>query len=435
MTDDYDLLVRNTYLADRDAVVDVGVRGDAIVRVADAIDAGAPRTIDAGGDLVAPAFVDAHLHVDKAYSARGAGRRPAHNERGLDLASLRETGLAHYRERSREQLADDAVRVCERAAEHGTGYVRAHVNLGNGIRTKVVESMLDARERLEGVVDVELVLFPDAGILNDENAEGLLRESLEMGADLVGGADPAVKNGDVEGTLAAWFDVATDHDAGIDVHLHSGGTLSLYELLRLAAHTDARDYGGRVTASHAFGLADAGGSFDERSVPDFHDAGLKGLGVDSVAAVIEVLAGAGVSVTSSYTNARPGMPIRKLLERGVPLGWGSDNVRDYVVGHGRPDPLLGQYVNACKLDYNYHTFASNPGLARLWEMITRGGARVLGVEDEYGIAEGKRANLVVLDARSPQWAILDRARRRYVIHDGRVIVEDGDILDREARER
>jgi len=165
--------------------------------------------------------------------------------------------------------------------------------------------------------------------------------------------------------------------------------------------------------------------FDENGDVDF----------EALAAHVERIADAGVKITSSYHNVRPGMPFRELSAADIPVGWGSDNVRDYVVGHGRPDPLLGQYVNACKLDYNYHTFASNPGLARLWEMITRGGARVLGVEDEYGIAEGKRANLVVLDARSPQWAILDRARRRYVIHDGRVIVEDGDILDREARER
>jgi len=427
MSKSTDLLIRNGYLPGRAGEYDLAVADGEVVAIDTTLDRSGTREIDANGNVVAPGFVDSHLHVDKAYSADGE-RMPRFNDSGLDLSSLRERSQEHYRNTSKAELTENAVRLCSEAVENGTLFVRAHVNFGNGFGTKVVESVLEARERLDGILDLQIVLFPDAGILNDESAESLLVESLEMGADLVGGADPATKNGDIGATLDAWFDIATAHDAGIDVHLHSPGTLSVYELLRLADETAARSYGGRVTASHSFGLADvAGRESGDISEPKYHPHDLKAFSQGEVDAVIERIADAGVKITSSYHNVRPGMPFRELSAADIPVGSGSDNVCDYVVGHAQPDPLLGTYVNACKLDYNFHTFASNRGLELLWETITDGGASVLGL-DEYGIRESTPADLVVLDEPSPQWAIINQAERRYVIKDGRVVAEDGSLV-------
>lgn len=422
-----DLLIRNGYLPERDGEYDLAVADGEVVAIDTALDRSGTREIDADGNVVAPGFVDSHLHVDKAYSADG-DRTPRFNDRGLDLSRLRERSQNHYRNTSKVELTENAVRLCSRAVEHGTLFVRAHVNVGTGFGTKVVESVLRAREQLDGILDMQVVLFPDAGILNDESAESLLAESLAMGADLVGGADPATKNGDIGATLDAWFDVATAHDAGIDVHLHSPDTLSVYELLRLADETAARSYGGRVTASHSFGLADvAGREPGDIAEPEHHPHDLKAFPQGELDAVIDRVADAGLKITSSYHNVRPGMPFRALSAADVPVGWGSDNVCDYVVRHAQPDPLLGTYVNACKLDYNFHTFASNQGLELLWETITDGAASVLDL-DGYGIREGTPADLVVLDEPSPQWAIINQAERRYVIKDGRVVVEDGSLV-------
>lgn len=423
-----DVVIRDGYLPGRESVRDLAVADGEIVAVEQSFDGEGTEEIDAGGNVVAPGFVDSHLHVDKAYSADGE-RVPRFNDRGLDLGSLRENGRDHYLNSSREELTENAVRLGRRAVENGTLHVRAHVNLGNGFGTKVVESVLEARERLADILDIQIVLFPDAGILNDPEAESLIREALSMGADLVGGADPATKNGDVGGALDAWFDVATDHDVGIDVHFHNPGTLSTYEVLRLADETEARGMGGRVTASHSFGLADANGREPgDLSRPDAHPRDLKAFPDGEVDAAVSRLAETGVKITSSYHNVRPGMPFEKLSAAGVPVGWGSDNVCDYVVRHAQPDPLLGTYVNAFKLDYNFHTFASNRGLDLLWETITHGGAAVLDLEG-YGVREGTPADLVVLDERSPQWAIINQAEKRFVIKDGTVVVEDGDLCE------
>lgn len=423
-----DIVIRDGYLPGREEVNDIAVADGTIVAIEPAFDGEGTEEIDADGDVVTPGFVDSHLHIDKAYSADGE-RVPRFNESGLDLSSLRENSREHYRNSSREELTENAVRLGRRAVENGTLYIRAHVNLGIDFGTKVVESVLEARERLSDVLDLQIVLFPDAGILNDPRAESLIRDALSMGADLVGGADPATKNGDINGALDAWFDIATDHDVGIDIHFHNPGTLGTYEVLRLADETEARGYGGRVTASHSFGLADANNQEPgDLSRPDAHPGNLKAFPDGEVDAAVSRFAETGVKVTSSYHNVRPGMPFEKLSATGVPVGWGSDNVCDYVVRHAQPDPLLGTYVNAFKLDYNFHTFASNQGIDLLWETITHGGGAVMDLEG-YGVREGTPADLVVLDERSPQWAIIDQAEKRFVIKDGTVVAEDGDLCD------
>jgi|AntDeeMetageno50_2_1112565.scaffolds.fasta_scaffold04742_1 cytosine/adenosine deaminase-related metal-dependent hydrolase len=421
----FDTLVRDAYLPRRDDVCDIAIDGDEIARVAAEIDPGDAAVIDANGNVVTPGFVDSHLHVDKAYSARG-DRRPQYNERGLDMANLRQNGLDHYMGSTSAELTANAVELGIQAAENGTQYIRGHVNLGNGIGTKVVESMLEARRILKDVVNLELVLFPDAGILNDADAERLIRESLDMGADLVGGADPATKNGNPRAAIDTWFDIAADEDADIDIHLHNAGTLGLYELLQLCETSIERDFEGHVTASHSFGLAHAAehGTSDH-DIPDHSGGEMKGL--PSFEAVLDTISGADLSVVSCYHNCKPQMPFRKLLNRDIALGWGSDNVYDYVVRHAQPNPLLGAHVNAFKLDPAYHTYASNDGLALIWDTITHAGAKIQDLGTDYGIHEGAPANLVVLDEPSPQWAIINLATPRYVVRDGDIIVEDGSL--------
>lgn len=421
-----DTLVRDAYLPRRGEVHDIAITDGEISRIATDVDPGDADVIDARGNLVSPGFVDCHLHVDKAYSARG-DRKPTFNEKGLDTENLRQNGLNHYLNTSKEELTANAVELGKRAVENGTQYIRGHVNLGNGTGTKVVESMLEARSILEDVVDLELVLFPDAGILNDEDAEDLVRESLRKGADLVGGADPATKNGDPRTAIDTWFNIAEDEDADVDIHLHNAGTLGLYELLQLAETTIERGFEGRVTASHSFGLAHAAGHDNGHDGPAHDDGAMKGL--PSFSSALHTIRRAQLSVVSCYHNCRPEMPFQQLLESNIPVGWGSDNICDYVVRHAHPDPLLGAHVNAFKLDPSYHTYASNEGLELLWETITKSGAAVMGLESEYGINEGCCANLVVLDERSIQWAIINQATPRYVVRDGDVIVEDGALCD------
>jgi len=416
----YDLVLRDAYVDDRDAEVDIGVADGRIETVADRVDGAGEREIPVGGDLVAPGFVDAHMHVDKSFAACG-DRRPRGNEGAFDFGRIHALEADYFAEASPEQITRNALRDIQLAVAAGTTHIRTHVAVdGETFGLQNVRAVVEAAERASEIVDVQIV--PMARNVLDDDGEAALREAVELGLSglsfpgaepaLVGGSDPASAHHDVEGTLATWFAVARDLDVGIDLHVHDGGTLGTYTLERLIAHADRAGYDGRVTASHSYALA---------NVRDWR-----------VEELLEALADVDVRLVTCYQSTRPEMPVRRILDSPVTLGHGTDNDRDFVFPHGNADPLEGALIESNKLHgdrayvSDYRWFDSNEGLAALWGMITRESARVLGIEG-YGIREGTPADLAVFDAPSPQWAIVTGADRRYVLKDGTVVVEDGDL--------
>ncbi|MFC6941137.1 amidohydrolase family protein [Salinirubellus sp. GCM10025818] len=413
-----DLIVRNAYLPSRDAVVDIAVTDGAIAAVGSTAAADAaldgPREIDAGGNLVFPGFVDAHVHFDQALSAAGE-RVPKHNDEPFDKARNIARTVEYFEGTDAGTLTGNAVECVRMAVANGVLFARAHTYIDRTVGTKVIEAILEARETVSDLFDVEVVAFPQRGLLDGPEVREAARESLELGADLLGGIDPASVNDDLERTIETWFEVATEHDVDIDAHVHDGGTLGTYTLERVAEHAVRNGYEGRVTASHAFALADAA----VRS----GDPRVRG---EPLASVLDALERADVGLTTSYPSTPPGMPIGALRERGITVGHGSDELRDLWVPHGNAAPTEGALVQSLRLDRSY-TYSTNPGLAHLWNLLTHGGADLLGIEG-YGVEVGTPADLVVMDAPSPQWAVLGQADTEYVIRRGKVVAEEGALV-------
>jgi cytosine/adenosine deaminase-related metal-dependent hydrolase len=423
MPEEFDLVVRDGYVRRRNAVVDVAVRDGTIVRIAESVDAGGAAEIDAGGTLVSPGFVDCHKHVDRAFAAAG-DRRPRGTDDPFPSRGINDRFDRYYEDTSVAEVEANAVRDVEMAVAAGSTHVRSHVGVDHTIGTGTMEACVGAKRRTDHLVDLQLVPAAYGGILHGDG-ERRVREAVEMGLEafdrdaiLVGGTDPATTNGDVEGAIDAWFDVATDYDVDMDVHIQDGGTLGLHTLETLFRKTREYDYAGRVTASHCFSLAGAPDWWLDELIGEFTD-----LDLDAV---------------TCYNSVRCEMPVRELVDRGVTLGHGTDNDRDFVIPHGNADSLEGAQVMSLKLHGNrrsseaYRWFESNPGLELLWDLLTTQGADVLGVGEAYGVREGASADLVVLDSPSPQWAIIDRATRSHVVKDGTVVARDGDVLP-EAR--
>jgi cytosine/adenosine deaminase-related metal-dependent hydrolase len=224
-----------------------------------------------------------------------------------------------------------------------------------------------------------------------------------MGADLVGGLDPATREYNIEGALNLTFRIAEDYDVDIDCHIMDTGTLGIYTLERLAQKAIDNHYKGRVTASHSFSLADAPESRLAGAISTFREARLK--------------------FVTCYSSSPSTMPVKKLFEAGIPIGCGSDNIRDFWIVFGNGDMVQGALIETQRLN-----MTTNRDMGLIWNMLTTEGAKVLGVEKEYGIEVGKKADLVILDALSPQWAIIDQAEKRYVIKNGKVIAKNGEIL-------
>jgi len=411
---EHDVVIRNGYEHERGAVVDVAVRDGTIAEVEGTVAGDGAREIDAGGDLVSPGLVDCHVHLDQALTADGE-RFPRHNDDPFDKERCIGLSADYFAGVTVDEIAETAVEVAGTFATNGTTALRTHAYVDSTVGTRIVEGILEARDRLDGVVDLQVVAFPQRGYVGDPGTADHVREALATGADLVGGIDPATVNGDIARSIEAWFDVATDADADIDAHVHDGGSLGMYTLTKLADATIDHGYEGRVTASHAFALADTADAAD-----DPRAAGT------TVAGAIDRFAEAGLKFVTCYPSTRPGHPVKRFHEAGLPMAHGSDEVRDMWVAHGNADVLEGALVESFKLSTDY-AYATNPGLDALWRTLTTDAGRVLGI-DGYGIREGTPADLIVWDRPSPQWAIIRQANRSHVLKDGRVIAEDGALV-------
>lgn len=416
------LLVRNGRLLDRSELVDVVVEDGEITKIRDSVDTGnellAENSIDADGGLLSPGFVDGHMHLDMAYASESC---PLDwNEDSLDAERFHSLMNKYYAEHSMEELADAAERGVREAVANGTTHIRTHamVDLDPGVDT--LRALLKAKEATAHLADVQIVPYASRGILADGN-EQLVREAIELGLDeagaesiLLGGMDPAGRNRAVEPTLDRWFEVATDYDVDLDVHLQDGGTAGTYVFEQLLDRIDQYEYEGRVTASHGFCLG---------HVPEWRAVELG-----------EGLAAADVGLLTCYTSTPVEMPLRSLDETGVDIGVGTDNTHDFGFPHGTPDLLLGAFVQLIKLrgspveDAEYGWYETDPGLQLLWKLLTRGGASVLDI-DSYGIDVGSPATFVVLDQSTPQEAIARRGTPEYVFKDGRLVAQDNEVLE------
>jgi cytosine/adenosine deaminase-related metal-dependent hydrolase len=421
----YDIVINNATVDDSDNVVDIGISNGEIRSISESINAESEKSIDIGGNFVSPGFVDCHTHLDRVYAACGS-RKPKSGP-----GEMSQDGFAEYlnvafdeyhKEAPMIDIEENAIKDIQRAVSNGTTHIRSHVAVDHPTTTENIRALLRAKDRTTDLVDLQLVPMSSKGILNDASTERKLREAIEIALEedpsgnsvLVGGADPASRNNDIERTIDTWFDIATDYDIDIDVHIQDGGLLGEYTLKRLIEKTDEHGYNDRVTASHSFSLA---------HLPDYRLEEL-------ISRIREV----GLKLVTCYNSTRCGMPIKTLINGGITLGHGTDNHRDFIIPHGDSDTLAAVLTEINKLhgdrfyDEEYRWYETNDGIQLLWNMVTRGGSEVMGINGEYGICEGADADLVVFDAPSPQWAVIDQAERSYVIKNGTVIGESGELL-------
>ncbi|PBC00617.1 amidohydrolase family protein [Mesorhizobium sp. WSM3860] len=212
-----------------------------------------PGAVDLAGQLVLPAFVEGHIHLDTSfYDDAWRPHIPCTN--GFDVRER-----VAFQMRSLEQAApmeERAKSQLELCVGNGSLAMRSHVMVDAAVGLKHVETILGVREKYRELIDIQLVAFPQSGIQSSAGTAELLDEALKLGCDLIGGLDPANFDRDVNGHLDVVFGLAEKRGAGIDVHLHDGGTLGLFEIEEIAARTTALGMQGKVAVSHAYALGD-----------------------------------------------------------------------------------------------------------------------------------------------------------------------------------
>lgn len=361
--------------------------------------------LDAGGGLLTPPLVDAHLHLDLAYSLE----QVAENKSGTLLEAI-----GHWTEAKRtitvENVFERALRAVQEEASFGSGYIRSHVDVASAAELRLAQGVLAAREATRNLCEIQLVAFPQDGLVRDPQALHNVRESLRLGVDLVGGI-PHIERTPQDGLrhLHMVFDLAEEFDRDIDVHIDETDDPSSRYTEHLAALTIERRWQGRVTASHACALS----SYD-----DVH-----------AARVIALLAEARVSVVTnpgvnlhlqgrfdSYPKRRGLTRVRELLAAGVRCAAGQDCIRDpfYPLGNGR---MLDQAFLLVHADH-----LSTPQLIeRAFDMVCRLAGEIAFGPD-YGLREGGIANAAVFPVSDVRELVRLRPAPTLVLRQGECVV-------------
>ena len=381
------------------SIVDIVMRDGVIADVSPGAAAPVPAALRIQGDrfLVLPGLVDGHTHLDKTLVGLPWMPHQAGPER---MSRIEEEKKLRA---SLPPVAQRAAELVECCIALGTTAIRTHVDIDPEIGLGNLHALLEVRERLANQVDIQIVAFPQSGVMRMPGSGSLLDSALSEGADLVGGIDPIAVDDDLDGQLDVLFDIAETRDVGIDIHLHDAGHDGLTEIAAVTERTRSAGLAGRVTVSHGFCLGAA-------SPDDF-------------ARTAEAMAEAGVSLVTHGGGAMPLPPVRALRDRGVTVFAGNDGVRDPWTPFGNGDMLQRAMLLAWRSG-----FRTDDDLAAALDCVTAAGATVLGLEG-YGLKPGDRADLVTVAAETRAEAVAQHPPRGVVLKAGRLVARDGHLLD------
>lgn len=363
------------------------------------------QEIDAAGGLVCPSFVDPHLHLDLAYSLEMVPE----NRSGTLVEAI---GLWSEAKRTitAENVRERAIRAIKAEVGYGTGFIRTHVDVATNAGLRLVEGVLAAREAMKHLCEIEVVVFPQDGILRDPGAREQMAAAMRMGCDVIGGiAHNERTAADSRRHCEILFELAKEFDAPIDCHIDETDAPESRCVEELAALTLANPaWAGRVTGSHVCALA---------SYTDVH-----------ASKVVSMIADAGMHVVCNpcvnmhlqgrfdrYPKRRGMTRVSELRARGVTVGAGQDCIKDpfYPLGTGQMLDIAHMLVHADHL--------SRPDdIEYAFDCVGANAARIMGIAG-YGASPGCGANLVVLPVESAAEAVRTRARPVAVVRDGQAI--------------
>ncbi len=380
-----DTILRNARIADGpDApLVDIGIEKGRIAAIQPVLVADG-QSIELEGRLATPSFVETHIHLDKSCILD----RISSTQGGLEAAIGEVARLK--REFTAEDVYHRAKRTLEKCALNGTTHMRTHLEVDPGIGLRSLEGILPLVEEFKGVMDIEICIFPQEGLLNNPGTDELIVEGLRRGCRTVGAAPYTDSNS--KGQIDRVFEIARDFDIDIDMHLDFGPNAESLDLDYVCEMTERYGYGGRVAIGHATKL----------SV----------LPPEQLQEKARRMANAGVAVTvlpatdlylmgrhQTHSSMRGVTPVHRLLGKGVNCSLSTNNVLNPFTPFGDCSMIrmANLYANICYA-------GDQDSLADCFDMVTSRPALLMRLTD-YGVAVGQSADLVVLDCESRASAV------------------------------
>ncbi len=393
----YDLLITNARTRESAGdLLQIGVQGGKIVKIAKSVGGEAVKTIDAGGKLVTGSFINGHLHLCKVYTlsmmddeALGAytGESMGGAMTAIELAARVK---AKYDE---SWIIENVRKAVNLAIKFGNTHIRAFADTDTKARLEGVKALIRAREEYKGKVEIQVVAFPQDGVVRDPGAEEYIEEALKLGADVVGGI-PWIEytDADAQEHIDRMFALAKKYNKDVSMLIDDAGDPTLKTLEMLAVKTIKEGWEGRVTAQHARAMA---------------------LYPEPYYRKIEYLLKHGqIGVVSDPQTGPLYARVKSLYKAGVNIALGQDDIADAYYPFGRNNMLEVAFLAA-----HLMWMTSREEMEILYDLITTNAAKALGIQN-YGLKEGCDADLVVLNAETVWEAIWNHEAPLYVIKDG-----------------
>jgi cytosine deaminase len=393
-----DLLLRGGIVQGR--TQDVAVRDGRIHRIGPNLDPTGYEGLDVTDKLVLPGFVESHIHPDKAFIAdRTQGLRAGGPTPQILVAELKKAFTV-------DDIYRRARRVLELAIRHGCTTMRAHVEIDSFVELRGVEALRRLQADFAGILDLQLIAFAQEGIFNDGVTRRLLREALQAGLATLGGCP--YMDRDQRAHIDWCFDTAQAFGVPLDFHADSADDPAMLTSDYIAEQTIARGMRGRVTLGHLCTLDALPPDQRARVIGLLRDAGIHVVSLPATEMHVKGRTDA-VRVWRGVTR------LAELRAAGVNVALSTNNVVNPFTPYGHPD-LLRQALVAAMAAH----LGNLDQMAWLLELVTTNPARAIALAD-HGLAEGCRADLVVLDARDPAQAITEQAEKLFVVKGGRIV--------------
>ncbi|GAA6178780.1 amidohydrolase family protein [Shimia sp. NS0008-38b] len=406
----FDLIIKNATLPDGRSGVDIACKDGMISAVEPAITAEAQAVIDAQGQLVSPPFVDPHFHMDATLSLG----TPRMNVSGTLLE-----GIALWGELKPVQSVDDiiarALKYCDLAVSKGLGAIRSHVDTCDD-DLKGVQALLEVREQVKDYIDLQLVAFPQDGVLRDPTAMHNTLRALDMGVDVVGGI-PHFERTMADGaeSVRQLCEIAAGRGLMVDMHCDESDDPHSRHIETLAYETQRLGLQGRVAGSHLTSMHSMDNYYVSKLIPLMVEAGVHAIPNPLINIMLQ-------GRHDSYPKRRGQTRVRELRDAGIIVGFGSDCVMDPWYSLGTADML-----DVAFMGLHVGQLSSREDMAWCFEAVTANSAKIMGLEG-YGLAPGCRADMVLLQAKDKIEAVRLRAHRLAVIRAGKVIARNQPVV-------
>lgn len=393
-----DLCIRRARLRHKgDELFDIAIDDGRITDIGKALTVRGKDEIDAEGSLVTESFVNPHLHLCKVWTLPMLGDGALTAYHGSDMGkALAAIDLASAVKANYEAswITRNARKAVALAALHGNLHIRALADVDSKAQLEGVKALIAVREEFRGIVDLQVVAFAQDGILKDPGTDRLMREAMELGADVVGGI-PWIEFSDAEARrhVDFCFDLAREYDADITMLLDDAGDASLRTLEMMALETIARGWQGRALAHHCRAMA---------LYPEPYLQRLCG-----------TLRRAQISIVSDPHTGPLHARVKDLLGEGVNVCLGQDDISDAYYPFGRNNMQEVAFLASHLL-----WMTGRQEIERLYDMVTTAPAKAMNLRG-FGLAVGSQANLVVLGRPDVIEALRFHTPPRHVVSQGR----------------